>query len=106
MGLLLSCTCSRTFYDMANISFLFAIVFPFLPTAREGNVFTVVCLSTIGPMATGSWFGLVAARSVRILLECFLVFVFEIVGSTDETSMGIVNLCSVQLFTGGQERLI
>ena len=57
-------------------------------------------------MATGSWFGLVAARSVRILLEYFLVFVFEIVGSTDETSKGIVNLCSVQLFTGGHERLI
>ena len=35
----------------------------FLPTAREGNVFTGVCLSTIGLMDTGSLLGLVAARS-------------------------------------------
>ena len=40
-----------------------------LPTAREGNVFTGVCLSTIGLTASG----LLTARSVRILLECFLV---------------------------------
>ena len=33
-----------------------------LPTAREGSVFTVVCLSTIGLMDTGSLFGLVTAR--------------------------------------------
>ena len=45
----------------------------FLPIGREGNVFTGVCLSTIGLMDTGSLLGLVAARSVRILLECFLV---------------------------------
>ena len=41
-----------------------------LPTARGGNVFTGVCLSAIGLMDTG----LLTARSVRILLECFLVF--------------------------------
>ena len=41
----------------------------YLPTAREGNVFTGVCLSTIGLMDTGSLLGLV----VCILLECFLV---------------------------------
>ena len=45
----------------------------FLTTAREGNVFTGVCLSTIGLMPTGSMLGLVMARSVRIALECFLV---------------------------------
>ena len=44
-----------------------------LPTAREGNVFTGVCLSTIGLMHAGSLQGLVTARSVRILLESFLV---------------------------------
>ena len=44
-----------------------------LPTAREGNVFTGVCLSTIGHMATRSLAILVTARSVRILLVCFLV---------------------------------
>ena len=44
-----------------------------LPTARGGNVFTGVCLSTIGLMTTRSLPVLVAARSVRILLECFLV---------------------------------
>ena len=48
-------------------------IHPYLPTAREGNVFTGVCLSTIGLMDTGSVLGLVTARSVRILLECFLV---------------------------------
>ena len=45
----------------------------YLPTAREGNVFTDVCLSTTGLMNTGSLLGLVTTRSVRILLECFLV---------------------------------
>ena len=44
-----------------------------LPTAREGNIFTGVCLSTIGVMATRSPLILVTARSVLILLECFLV---------------------------------
>ena len=44
-----------------------------LPIAREGNVFTGVCLSTIGLMDTGSLLDLVMPRSVRILLECFLV---------------------------------
>ena len=44
-----------------------------LPTAREGNVFTGACLSTIGLMDTGSLLGLVMVRLVRILLECFLV---------------------------------
>ena len=39
----------------------------------EGNVFTGVCLSTIGLMATRSLLILVTARSVCILLECFLV---------------------------------
>ena len=44
-----------------------------ITTAREGNVFTGVCLSTIDLTATGSLLGLLMARSVRILLECFLV---------------------------------
>ena len=44
-----------------------------LPTAREGNVSTGVCLSIIGLMDTGSLLSLVTAWSVRILLECFLV---------------------------------
>ena len=38
-----------------------------------GNVFTGVCLSTVGLMATRTLLGLVTARSVRILLECFLI---------------------------------
>ena len=45
----------------------------FLPTAREGNVFTGVCLYTIGLVATRSLLDLVIARLVRILLECRLV---------------------------------
>ena len=44
----------------------------YLPTAREGNVFTLVCLSTIGLLAIRSLVILVMARSVRVLLECFL----------------------------------
>ena len=44
-----------------------------LPTAREGNVFTGVCLCTISLMATQSLLGLVTVRSVQFLLECFLV---------------------------------
>ena len=44
-----------------------------LPIAREGNVFTGVCLSTVGLMDIGSLLGLVMARSVHILPECFLV---------------------------------
>ena len=50
-----------------------------LPSAREGNVFTGVCLSKIGLTDTGSLLGLVMVRSVGILLECFLVgYVFYI----------------------------
>ena len=56
-----------------NYYIAFAVFRHLLPTAREGNVFTGVCLSTIGLMDTGSLLGLVMARSVRILLECFLV---------------------------------
>ena len=48
-----------------------------LPTAREGNVFTGVYLSTIGLMDTGSLLGFVMAQSVHILLECFLVHIIE-----------------------------
>ena len=47
-----------------------------LPTAREGNVFRDVCQSFCSQsalMATRSLLKLVTARSVRILLECFLV---------------------------------
>ena len=44
-----------------------------LPTAREGNVSTGACLSTIGLMATQSLLILVTARSVCVLLKCFLV---------------------------------
>ena len=40
----------------------------------EGNVFTGVCLSTIGLMASRSLLGLVTVRSARILLKCFLVW--------------------------------
>ena len=39
----------------------------------EGNVFTGVCLLTIRLMATRSLLGLNTARTVCILLECFLV---------------------------------
>ena len=49
------------------------VLFTLLPTMKEGNVFTGVCLSTIGPMATRSLLILVMARSVRVLLECILV---------------------------------
>ena len=55
------------------VTFNLEQIFTLLPTAREGNVFTGVCLSTIGLMDTGSLLGLVTARSVCILLECFLV---------------------------------
>ena len=48
----------------------------YVPTARDVSVFTCVCLSTIGLMAPRSLLGLVTARSVRILLECFLVAIF------------------------------
>ena len=44
-----------------------------LPTAKAGNVFTVVCLFTIDLMATLSQLFLVTAQSAHILLECFLV---------------------------------
>ena len=47
-----------------------------LPTAREGNVFywrLSVILFTVSLMAIRSLLILVTARSVRILLECFLV---------------------------------
>ena len=44
-----------------------------LPIAREGNVFTGVCLSKVGLMDIGSLLGLVMARSVHIIPECFLV---------------------------------
>ena len=50
----------------------FPLLDKLLPTEREGNVFTGVCLSTIGLIDTRSLLGL-TARSVRILLECFLV---------------------------------
>ena len=40
---------------------------------EEGSVFTGVCLSTLGLMTTRSLLSLVMGRSVRILLECFLV---------------------------------
>ena len=59
---------SLKYIDMTDVLILFL-----LPIAREGNVFTGICLSTIGLMDTGSLLGLVKARSVRILLECFLV---------------------------------
>ena len=39
----------------------------------EANVLTGVCLSTVGLMATRSLIGLVTARLVRLLLECFLI---------------------------------
>ena len=44
-----------------------------LTIAREGDVFTCVCLSTISLMDTGSLLGLVTAREVCILQEFFLV---------------------------------
>ena len=50
-----------------------------LPIAREGNVFTGVCLSTVGLMDIGSLLGLVMARSVHILpgmLSCFIFMQF------------------------------
>ena len=53
----------------------------YLPTAREGNVFTRTCLSTIGVIDTGSLLGLVTAKSARILLEGFLVTARNEVGA-------------------------
>ena len=50
-----------------------AYIMGFYRPQGEGNVSTGVCLSTIGLMATRSVLGHVTARSVRILLECFLV---------------------------------
>ena len=44
-----------------------------IPTSREGHVFTGVCLSTIGLMNTASVLCLIMARSLCILLECFLI---------------------------------
>ena len=47
-----------------------------LPTAREGNVFTGVCQSFCPQSVSwllSRWLFLVMARSVRLLLECFLV---------------------------------
>ena len=41
----------------------------YLPTTREGNVFTGVCLSTMGLMDMGSLIHLVMVQSVCILLE-------------------------------------
>ena len=52
-----------------------------LPTAREGNVVTGVCLSTIGLMDTGS---------LRILLECVLVTIATY-GESSES--GTINHC-------------
>ena len=45
---------------------------------EEGNVFSGFCLSTIGLTGTRSLLGLVAARSARILVECFLVLVVSL----------------------------
>ena len=49
----------------------------------EGNVLTGVCLSTIGLMVTRSLLGLVTVRLVRILLECFLVFLWSLIKEVD-----------------------
>ena len=48
-----------------------------LPTAMECNVFTGVCLFTIGFMDAGSLLGLVTALSVGILLKYFVLFIGE-----------------------------
>ena len=66
-------------------------IYVFLPTAREGNVSIGVCHSvhyrpygysvTAHPcLATWSLFLLLTAWSVRILLECFLVYVIFLRG--------------------------
>ena len=65
-------SCSKSLYP--ELLKTYQDRFPFLPTAREGNVFTSVRLSIItiiSIMATGSLLGLVTTWSVRILLECF-----------------------------------
>ena len=49
-----------------------------LPTAREGNVFTGVCLSTIGLMDTGSLPGLVTVRSYWNTFLYNLVFFIHV----------------------------
>ena len=54
------------------ISFFFRNFF----SCARVHVFTGVCLSTIGLVDTGSLLGHVTARLVRILLECFLVFMY------------------------------
>ena len=82
----------------------------------EGNVFTGVCLSTIGLVATHSLLDLVTVRLVRILLDCFLVLIsfgpkhirldhlLELVAARKQS---LRRLCfytclSVILFTGGR----
>ena len=58
----------------------------FLPTAREGMFLKVsVILSVIGLMATRSLLTLVTERSVRILLECFLVSIYVYVDVSQNT---------------------
>ena len=65
------------FYLILSYSFLMAVLISRLQ--GEGNVFTGVCLYTIGHMATRSLLILVTVWSVHILLGCFLVyFIFKI----------------------------
>ena len=58
----------------------------------DRNVFTGVCLSTIGLMATHSLLCLVTAWSVCILLECFLVL-FIVIRIMDR--MGLPSVVSI-----------
>ena len=62
----------------------------------EGNVFSGVCLSTIGLMATLSLLGLVTVWSVCILLEIFLVFSLSI--KVNSFSEILQNFCSAPGF--------
>ena len=76
--------CPKNSFPSWNYSL--RIIINLLKTAREGNVFTGVCLSTIGLMDTDSLPGLVTTRSYR--LECFLVAVcYHLYWPRSETTM-------------------
>ena len=69
-----------------------------LPTAREGNVFTGVCLSTIGLMDTSSLLGLVTVRSYWNTSLYFFIHVREIC-QQQHTRLFISSLFILLLFS-------
>ena len=89
-------------YEISFLECLYNCANLFLPTAREGNIFTGVCLSTVGLMDTGSLLGLFTARLVCILLECFLV-----AGSLESANSSILAVRRLfKDFGGGKIRVL